>query len=42
MVGKKVNFNTQKQNLAKLVFEKDCFSLINDCFYGKTTENGNC
>ena len=36
---KYINLNTQKQNKAKNDFEKDCFDLLNNAFYGKTMEN---
>ena len=36
---KNINFNTQKRNKAKNIFEKDFFKLHNDDFYGKTMES---
>ena len=36
---KYINFTTQKRNKAKNDFEKDFYKLLNNVFYGKTTEN---
>ena len=35
---KHINFNTQKRNQAVNVFEKDFYKILNNAFYGKTTE----
>ena len=34
-----INYNTQKRNKAKNVFEKDFYNLLSNAFYGKTMEN---
>ena len=36
---KYINFNTQRRNRFKKVFEKDFYKLLNTLFYGKLTEN---
>ena len=36
---KYVSFDTQKRNRAKTDFEKDFYKLLNNAFYGKTSEN---
>ena len=36
---KYINFNTQERNQAVNDFEKDSYKLLNNAFYGKTTEN---
>ena len=33
-----ITFSTQKRNIAKKDFKKDCFKLLNNAFYGKTME----
>ena len=35
---RKIRFKTQKRTMAKNVFEKDFYKLLNNAFYGKTTE----
>ena len=36
---KYISFNTQKRNQAVNDFEKDCYKLLNNAFYGKCLEN---
>ena len=36
---KYISFNTQKRNKGKNDFGKDLYKLLNNAFYGKTTEN---
>ena len=39
MVGKIHNINTQNRDSARNDFEKDFCTLLNNTFYGKTSEN---
>ena len=36
---KYISFKTQKRNIAKNEFEKDCYKLLNKAFFGKMLEN---
>ena len=36
---KNISFITLKRNKAKIEFEEDFYKLLNNSFYGKTTEN---
>ena len=37
-LAKYINFNTQKRNMVKIVFENDFYKILNKAFYGKTME----
>ena len=34
-----INYNTEKRNKSRNDFERDFYKLLNNAFYGKTTEN---